>query len=252
MKEEKIEREFFDKIGSKYNEDFLRLDKISSHLVKEYHHSKIISEIQLNNSLILEIGCGTGTLMKKLILGSNIVVGLDLSQNLLHEAKKEGLDVVLASSQKLPFINNIFDYLICEDAIHHLPNLEICLKEFFRVFKQDGKIVIFDPNPENPFGNIARFVLKKFNKLTKTERPIRAKVLNEILKTCGYNSIEVQYGSIIAFPLSGMVTGVNLVPSWKRLWATLLKLDEILSWNKKRVSRLFGWKYLTVAKKLGL
>jgi ubiquinone/menaquinone biosynthesis C-methylase UbiE len=49
----------------------------------------LVKSISKNCDYILDVGCGTGELTKKLTLFGKNIIGIDISENMLQEAKKE-------------------------------------------------------------------------------------------------------------------------------------------------------------------
>ncbi|KKQ73861.1 MAG: Methyltransferase type 11 [Candidatus Woesebacteria bacterium GW2011_GWB1_38_5b] len=92
---------------------------------------------------ILDAGCGTGLLAKKLGKYGD-VVGLDLSDDALSFARKRGVKVKKGSISMLPFKTNEFDVLISIDVINHLwvkDELK-AFREFYRVLKPGGLLIM--------------------------------------------------------------------------------------------------------------
>jgi ubiquinone/menaquinone biosynthesis C-methylase UbiE len=71
-----------------------------------------------------------------------------LSEKLLKIAKKniEGGDFVVGSITNLKFSDNLFDFVVCVEALEHIPDTIRAVKEMTRVLKKDGKIIIIDKN----------------------------------------------------------------------------------------------------------
>jgi ubiquinone/menaquinone biosynthesis C-methylase UbiE len=111
---------------------------------------KAVSYIKLKKDLhILDIGCGTGdslVLLNK--LNKNLhLYGLDISEKMLKRADKklkEKAILKLGDVEKLPFKDNLFDYVITTEAFHHFPNPDLALKDIFRVLKKNGKLILTD------------------------------------------------------------------------------------------------------------
>jgi ubiquinone/menaquinone biosynthesis C-methylase UbiE len=94
---------------------------------------------------ILDAGCGTGLLTKKLKKFGE-VIGVDNHQQAIELSKKRGLNVKKSSIEKLPFKGNTFDLVTCIDVIYHL-NIhdQSALQEIFRVLKPGGITIIRVP-----------------------------------------------------------------------------------------------------------
>lgn len=95
---------------------------------------------------ILDVGCSGGALIKELKDNGLTVTGCDISQKAIKLCKKKGLkDVVCCDCTKLPFKNNYFDYVIASDVLEHIKDDLGTVKEWVRVLKKKGKIIIFVP-----------------------------------------------------------------------------------------------------------
>lgn len=128
---------------------------------------KIIELLDLKgNEIILDVGCGTGTvaieLAKKLSRrgSGSLVVGLDAAPKMIEAAgrKSEKMDAIrfdLGIAEALPYKNEYFDSVVSVFFFHHI-NFALkkrSLQEMHRVLKKDGAAVIIDVDvPENPFG----------------------------------------------------------------------------------------------------
>jgi len=52
-------------------------------------------------------------------------------------------------TEKLPIDSNSVDFVLCQEGIEHLSNQFACLKEFSRVLKDDGVLIITSPSFSN-------------------------------------------------------------------------------------------------------
>tara|TARA_B100001559_G_C16321544_1_gene539007 strand:+ start:121 stop:786 length:666 start_codon:yes stop_codon:yes gene_type:complete len=121
----------------------------------------MIKYYKLNNeSKILDVGCGKGFLLyefTKILPGINIV-GLDISQYAVNNAKKEIKDRLYVGSacEKFPWKSNEFDLVISINTLHNLYINEIfeAIKEINRVSKKNSHITIESYRNENEKVNL--------------------------------------------------------------------------------------------------
>ena len=109
----------------------------------------LISEIQKSKSgKILDVGCGNGNLFTFLPDGKYELFGVDFSENMIAEAKKNCKDKAsfsVADAERLPFDDDTFDILVCNASFHHYIHPNAVLEEMNRVLKIGGRLLIGDP-----------------------------------------------------------------------------------------------------------
>lgn len=98
---------------------------------------KYIVELVKENSSVIDLGCGNGSLIKLLKESRNCEVkGIELSESGVNIAKEKGLDVIQGRiDETLPFSDNQFDYAICHVTIQMVMYPEKLLKEMKRIAK---------------------------------------------------------------------------------------------------------------------
>ena len=83
------------------------------------------------------------------------VFGVDLSNPVLHMARKEFGDALLtavnADVRSLPFADASFDAIYSMGTIEHFPETEAAVRELFRVLKPGGRAIVGVPNRHDPF-----------------------------------------------------------------------------------------------------
>lgn len=87
-------------------------------------------------SSVLDIGCGDGFVLKKLLeKHRNIkVLGIDISPVAIEKAKQNGIDCQLLDiTDRLPFEDNSFDSVLLLDVLEHMFEPEPVLREAVRV-----------------------------------------------------------------------------------------------------------------------
>lgn len=99
------------------------------------------------NSLILDMGCGTGLLFDHVACKVERVVGLDFSKSMLKIAKKRAenfnnIDLVLADADYAPFKEGIFSHIFAVTLLQNQPNPRKTLKEMKRIAERNALIVV--------------------------------------------------------------------------------------------------------------
>jgi ubiquinone/menaquinone biosynthesis C-methylase UbiE len=109
-----------------------------------------------NTDLVLEIGCGTGLLAKKITDDLKTYIGLDIIYDLLKSAQQNNrsarTNFLKADGQTLPIKSGVIDRILMYSVILYLPPLILksILQECQRVLKTEGVLFIGDiPNPNN-------------------------------------------------------------------------------------------------------
>lgn len=86
---------------------------------------------------VLEVGCGTGHFSRWLSDLGLTVVGLDLSAEMLAEARARGeISLVRGDARRLPFANGAFDLTMLVTALEFLERPRAALAESLRVARR--------------------------------------------------------------------------------------------------------------------
>jgi ubiquinone/menaquinone biosynthesis C-methylase UbiE len=94
---------------------------------------------------ILDVGCGTGANL--VMLGEfGEAHGIDVSTDALSFCRERGLENVRhGAAEELPYEDETFDLVTALDVVEHLDDDMAGLKEFRRVLRPDGRILLFVP-----------------------------------------------------------------------------------------------------------
>jgi len=118
---------------------------------------------------ILEIGCGSGDLLKRISgeIKGKMIIGLDFSKTAIMKAKsvnrlRENVILMVGDATKLPFRLNAFDLLIASEVLEHLAGLDKkrCIYEVNRVLKTKGLFILSAPNPRSITLFLSNLLLK--------------------------------------------------------------------------------------------
>jgi SAM-dependent methyltransferase len=107
---------------------------------------------------VLEVGCGTGLLLRSFAALAKRAVGVDLSPGMLAHARARGLDVHDGSATKLPFATGSFDVAVSFKTLPHVPDLRRALAEMARVVRPGGVLIAELYNPRSVRHAIKRFL----------------------------------------------------------------------------------------------
>ncbi len=100
---------------------------------------------------ILDVACGSGIVARHAIsqVGTGgKVSGVDINEIMLNKAreisKKENLSIEWYhnDASNLPFQDNRFDVLLCQQGLQYFPERDSALKEIYRVITQGGRLVL--------------------------------------------------------------------------------------------------------------
>ncbi|NWF90158.1 MAG: methyltransferase domain-containing protein [Ignavibacteriaceae bacterium] len=102
---------------------------------EERNEYKLVCEMVEPNSKVIDLGCGNGSLMEKLIKEKQVVAeGIELSDSGVEVCKSKGLNVHKGRIDEiLPFENDAFDYSICNVTIQMVMYPEVLLSEMKRI-----------------------------------------------------------------------------------------------------------------------
>ena len=91
---------------------------------------------------ILEVGCGTGLLLRATSPLARTAIGIDVSTGMLSRAQSRGLNVVQASATELPFPDQSFDLVYSFKVLPHIESIHHALKEVKRVLRPGGRALL--------------------------------------------------------------------------------------------------------------
>lgn len=182
----KSQDEHFDAVADDYDTSIP--EHVMAHLTRR--------RVELACSLVaegrvLDVGCGTGRLLNSLPRRYD-GVGVDISAAMLDKARAQGVHVVQAGGDELPFPDSSFDLVTTFAVLHHLidpARVRRTLAEMIRVLKPNGAVLVWDHNPLNPYWKV---LMARVPQDQGDERLVPAKTIREALLDAGMEEIRLR------------------------------------------------------------
>ena len=136
-----------------------KLNRSDISRVDEFHvrgaevSNELIQEIYLNDTKVLDVGCGLGGPSRMLADRFNcIVTGIDLCDEYIRTAKKlseltrlkDKTEFIHADAMNLPFENSSFDVVWTQHVQMNIEDKASFYNEINRVLKDEGALVYYD------------------------------------------------------------------------------------------------------------
>lgn len=214
---------------------------------------QIASTLHLTRPVkILDVGCGTGMLVKKL-QRIGIAEGVDAHPNAVRFGKKRNIRIRRGLIGSLPFRTRSFHLVTCIDVLCHrsIQNDVTALKELKRVLLPGGILILRVPAHQYLYGAHDHYVHTKY-------RYSKNKLLH-LLKRSGFSVPYITYMNAGLFipsvlkKISELVlqpreaSTVTPLPKWlNNVLYSMLKLEIPLL--KKRVEIPFGIEVIAVCR----
>lgn len=137
-------------ISNKYNRFSIIYDWIETPIERKYFsrwRKKLLGNIK---GRVLEVGVGTGKNLPYYNPGQVELTAVDISEKMMDKAKERAeqlkwkVNFKLLDSEKFPFPDNSFDYVVVTFVLCSVGNQETVLKEMNRVLKPTGKILLLE------------------------------------------------------------------------------------------------------------
>ena len=175
---------------------------------------------------ILEIGCGTNTISKKIVdIGANVTI-IDISEKAIEIAERHfqediiNINCIVMDAENLEFNDHSFDLIYGSSILHHL-SIEKAIVEIKRVLKKGGKAVFYEPLGHNILINIFRSITPGLR--SKDEHPLLINDLKLIKNNFPHTKFHYFYFlSLITLPFVKF-------PFFKGLNSFVNRIDKLLN-----------------------
>ena len=134
-------RAFYDRIAPIYDEVFTdhlsHADTMLNALANRYPDDRA-------RITVLDLGCGTGVMTRRLRTHGFTVIGLDVSLDSLRLQKREDkkASVVQADLRALPLRDDCMKAVVCLGVWRHVEDPERAIDEVRRVLDQEGRFIV--------------------------------------------------------------------------------------------------------------
>lgn len=189
----------------------------------------------------LELGCGTGFFLLNLIQAGVARRGsvTDLSPGMVKVATRNGqslgldIDGRVADAEGIPYDDNTFDLVVGHAVLHHIPDVELSLREVIRVLKPGGRFV-FAGEPTN----VGEVYARSLSTLTW-------RVATNVTKLPGLGSwrrpqVELDESSRVA-ALEAIVDLHTFAPEDLERMATNAGAEQVATASEEFTAAMFGW-----------
>ena len=173
---------------------------------------------------ILDVGCGTGA---NLLLLSKYgqAEGVDVSEDALAFCRERGLEkVTLGAGEEMPYEDGTFDLVTAFDVVEHMDDDLAGLREFRRVLRPGGRVLLFVPT--------FMFLWGLQDEVSNHRRRYRLPELRRVLEQAGFEIERSTYANITFF------LPILLVRQFMRL--TGIRTATENSINVPAFNRVFG------------
>jgi len=146
----KITMKNTDKQYNEFNNDYS--NNIDQNHIADNDFYQMLN-IHTDSFTILDIGCGDGHDLKKIINSTNSVYGIDPSEKFIDQAKSEipTGKFTIGYGENLPYKDNYFDLVISKYAIQTSTKAKECMLEAARVLKSGGTLHVLIKHPIQQF-----------------------------------------------------------------------------------------------------
>lgn len=130
-------------------------DKSPGHMIgtqeeKDAWKRELSQNLLQSPQTILDVGCGTGAMGLLFAEMGHYVTGVDLSEAMMAKARQKAdaqklsIDLRTGDAEHLSFNEGTFDVVVNRHLLWTLPHPEVALKEWHRVLKTGGMVLIID------------------------------------------------------------------------------------------------------------
>ena len=136
-------RQFFNTIADDW-------DHLAREVLGRYDLPGAVAALVPRGSVAVDLGCGTGEVLERMLFAADTVIGVDGSARMLDLARRRFGDessrvsLRIGDLEHLPLRDCEADFITISMVLHHLSSPQAALEEARRVLRPGGRVVVAD------------------------------------------------------------------------------------------------------------
>lgn len=111
----------------------------------------IIKRINIDNLIIIDVGCGLGDYTYLFKTLGAVSIGLDINIQYIKKAKNKQINFIIASATEPPFKETTIDIYFINEVLEHINKDIKVISEAYKIIKRNGLICVYAPNKIYPW-----------------------------------------------------------------------------------------------------
>jgi ubiquinone/menaquinone biosynthesis C-methylase UbiE/uncharacterized protein YbaR (Trm112 family) len=178
---------YYDAVAEVYEDEVEQ--SVHQNYLNQTRLDRIVRDLaeKTQKEFFLDLGCGTGNVLKFGKRYFKKAIGIDISFNMLKAARKNDLEVVQGDILFPPFKSSLFDVVSVFSVLHHLYNYTQAFNQIGRVLKPGGYLYSDwdpakkpSPNEERISWGIYQLAHILFSSLRSAKRKLKLASKNDI------------------------------------------------------------------------
>jgi len=203
----------------------------------------------------LEVGCGIGLYLQKIIPVSDFAVGLEYEPGRARKAARRAESIIQGAGEQLPLPSETFDVVLSHEVIEHVADDRAAVREMVRSLKPGGRLILFCPNRWYPFETHGmywrgRYVFGNIPLINYLPRPWRDRLAPHVRAYTARDLKQLFADLPVGIRQRTVIFGAydNIIARWPRLGQIIRAILQALEGTPLR---FFGLSHFWVVEKTG-